>query len=102
MRSRPDISGLGGDVMSDGEFGGFLRWSLHAAVESVEPAGDGLERIRARLGQRWRPLTWQVAHPATAGISELDPRPRRGAVRGGEHRLERWHTTPLEFQVAVG
>jgi hypothetical protein len=71
-------------------------------MQSVEPAGDGLERIRARLGQRRRPLTWQVAHPATAGLSELDTRPRWGAVHGCEHRLERWHTTPLEFQVAVG
>jgi hypothetical protein len=26
-----------------------LRRALHTAAESVEPAGDGLERIRARL-----------------------------------------------------
>ncbi len=79
MRDRPGTSGLSGDVPPDGEFGAFLRRSLHAAAESVEPAADGLERIRARLGHNLRPLTWQVgragaakmiAHPAAAGLSE--------------------------------
>ena len=30
-----------------------LREALRAAAESVEPAGDGLERIRRRLGDPW-------------------------------------------------
>jgi hypothetical protein len=102
MRGRGDISGPGGDGPSDQEFGEFLRRSLHAAMEPVEPAGDGLERIRARLGHNWRPLAWQLAHSAVAGISELDARPRRGAVPGGEQRLERHNPTPLDLQVAVG
>src|SRR5262245_45000441 len=32
-----------------GDYEDFLRGALHAAVDSVEPAGDGLERIRGRL-----------------------------------------------------
>ena len=32
-----------------GDYEDFLRGALHAAVDSVEPAGDGLGRIRARL-----------------------------------------------------
>lgn len=79
MRNGPGISGLSGDVPPEVEFGEFLRRSLHAAAESIEPAGDGLERIYARLGHSWRPRTRQVgrpgaagmiAHPAAAGLSE--------------------------------
>ena len=32
-----------------GDYEDFLRGALHAAVDSAEPADDGLERIRARL-----------------------------------------------------
>ena len=33
----------------DSDFGELLRLALHAEADSIEPAGDGLERIRARL-----------------------------------------------------
>jgi hypothetical protein len=55
-----------------------LRRALRAAAESVEPAGDGLERIRGRL-TRPRPLAvawlmagWtDVAHPAMLRIEPV-------------------------------
>ncbi|HXZ70960.1 MAG TPA: hypothetical protein VEH31_08845, partial [Streptosporangiaceae bacterium] len=45
-----------------GDYEDFLRGALHAAVDSVEPAGDGLERIRGRLAPP-RPLlvAWLAA-----------------------------------------
>src|SRR5215468_611219 len=40
----------------------FLRGALHGAVDSVEPAGDGLERIRARLATPHPlPVAWLMA-----------------------------------------
>src|SRR6185312_6802686 len=45
-----------------GDYEDFLRGALHAAVDSVEPAGDGLERIRARLTTpRPLPVAWLMA-----------------------------------------
>lgn len=40
----------------------YLRAALHAAADSLEPRGDGLERIRARLQHR-RPISiaWLIA-----------------------------------------
>src|SRR6516164_5553996 len=45
-----------------GDFEDFLRGALHAAVDSAEPASDGLERIRARLTTpRPLPVAWLMA-----------------------------------------
>jgi hypothetical protein len=45
-----------------GDYEDFLRGALHAAVDSAEPAGDGLERIRARLTTpRPLPVAWLLA-----------------------------------------
>src|SRR5690348_7466313 len=45
-----------------GDYEDFLRGALHAAVDSVEPAGDGLERIRALLTvPRPLPVAWLTA-----------------------------------------
>src|SRR5436190_22445341 len=45
-----------------GDYEDFLRGALHAAVDSVEPAGDGLERIRGRLAPPHPlPVAWLVA-----------------------------------------
>ena len=45
-----------------GDYEDFLRGALHAAVDSVEPAGDGLERIRARLTMPHPlPVAWLMA-----------------------------------------
>ena len=45
-----------------GDFEDFLRGALHASVDSAEPAGDGLERIRARLTTpRPLPVAWLLA-----------------------------------------
>jgi hypothetical protein len=38
----------------------YLRAALHAAADSLEPRGDGLERIRARLA-RPRAIAWVLA-----------------------------------------
>jgi hypothetical protein len=39
----------------------YLRAALHAAADSLEPRGDGLERIRARLHARPRVVAWLLA-----------------------------------------
>ena len=45
-----------------GDYEDFLRGALHAAVDSAEPAGDGLERIRARLTTPHPlPVAWLLA-----------------------------------------
>ena len=45
-----------------GDYEDFLRGALHAAVDSAEPAGDGLERIRARLTTPHPlPVAWLMA-----------------------------------------
>jgi hypothetical protein len=45
-----------------GDFEDFLRGALHAAVDPAEPAGDGLERIRARLTTPHPlPVAWLMA-----------------------------------------
>src|SRR5215470_4682848 len=45
-----------------GDYEDFLRGALHAAVDSVEPTGDGLERIRGRLAPPHPlPVAWLAA-----------------------------------------
>jgi hypothetical protein len=45
-----------------GDYEDFLRGALHAAVDSAEPAGDGLERIRTRLTTPHPlPVAWLLA-----------------------------------------
>src|SRR5262249_50054942 len=45
-----------------GDYEDFLRGALHAAVDSAQPAGDGLERIRARLTTPHPlPVAWLMA-----------------------------------------
>ena len=45
-----------------GDYEDLLRGALHAAVDSTEPAGDGLERIRARLTTPHPlPVAWLMA-----------------------------------------
>ena len=54
MRGKSDVSLMSGGISSDHEFGEYLRGLLRATVEPIEPAEDGLKRIRALLGQRSR------------------------------------------------
>jgi len=49
MGGKSGVSGLAGGTSSDHELGSYVRLLLRAAVESIEPAEDGLTRIRARL-----------------------------------------------------
>jgi hypothetical protein len=45
-----------------GDYEDFLRGALRAAVEPVQPAGDGLERIRGRLAPPYPLLVaWLIA-----------------------------------------
>src|SRR5215472_6552945 len=45
-----------------GDFEDVLRGALHAAVDSAQPAGDGLERIRSRLTTPHPlPVAWLMA-----------------------------------------
>ena len=47
---------------SDREYDELLRRALHEAVDWLEPSGDGLERIRARLTRpRSTPVAWVMA-----------------------------------------
>jgi hypothetical protein len=39
----------------------YLRAALHAAADSLQPRGDGLERIRVRLQRRPRAVAWLLA-----------------------------------------
>jgi hypothetical protein len=39
----------------------YLRAALHAAADSLQPRGDGLERIRVRLQHRPRAIAWILA-----------------------------------------
>jgi len=54
MGGKSGVSGLAGGISSDHELGEYVRLLLRAAVESIEPGEGGLNRIRARLGQRPR------------------------------------------------
>src|SRR2546429_493290 len=72
-----------------GDYEDLLRGALHAAVDSAEPADDGLERIRARLTTPHPlPLAWLMAvcswvasrarAPATRGAAAVGPPPGQG------------------------
>ena len=52
MGGKSDVSQLSGGLSSEHELGEYLRQLLHAAVEPIEPADNGLKRIRARLALR--------------------------------------------------
>jgi hypothetical protein len=59
----------------------WLRRALHAEADSIEPAGDGLERIRARLtAPRPAPVAWITA--ALAGTA--------GRALGGLESVRAW------------
>src|ERR1700735_1984722 len=56
----------------DHDFDEVLRRALHAAADSVQPAGDGLERIRARLTRPVPlPVAWVMASYRSASGAVL-------------------------------
>ena len=56
----------------DPQYEDVLRRALHAAADGIEPAGDGLERIRARLtAPRPLPVVWLVTGYAAAASTVL-------------------------------
>ena len=64
--------------MTDGrdEYGEILRRALHAEAETVVPAADGLDRIRARVKEQpprfgWSWFTAGWARPAMAGAAAV-------------------------------
>src|SRR5579864_4329214 len=66
-----------------------LRRALHAVADTIEPAGDGLERIRERLSRprplavAWLMVGWTVlAQPL---LLRMEP-----AVAGAAGRLRSW------------
>jgi hypothetical protein len=67
MGGKSGVSGLARGTTSHHELGEYVRLLLRAAVESIEPAEDGLKRIRARLGQRPRRATRGLAYRRAAG-----------------------------------
>jgi hypothetical protein len=68
MGGKSGVSGLAEGTSSDHELGSYVRLLLRAAVESIEPAEDGLTRIRARLGQRPRRAAGGLACRRAAGV----------------------------------
>ena len=61
---------------ADREFEELLSRALHAAVDPVEPADDGLDRIRARLATPYSaPIAWIMA------VSYSAARSARGALQ---------------------
>ncbi len=79
------------------DFEEFLRRALHAAADPVEPSGDGLEQIRARLtAPHPLPVAWLLAacsgvsRRAVGGLDYLSARLRGvGGASGG-----RWRARP--------
>ena len=69
------LVGLAGGTSSDHELGEYVRLLLRAAVESIEPAEDGLEGIHARTGQRPRRADGGLACRRAAGM-QARQRPR--------------------------
>jgi hypothetical protein len=67
MGGKSGVSGMARGISSDHELGEYVRLLLQATVESVEPAEDGLKRIRARLGQRPRPTVGGLQRRWAAG-----------------------------------
>jgi len=67
MGGKSGVSGLAGGISSDHELGEYVRLLLRAAVESIEPGEGGLNRIRARLGQRPRRAAGGLACRRAAG-----------------------------------
>src|SRR6266516_2479078 len=68
------------------DFEDFVRRALHAAADSAEPSGDGLQRIRARLRAPYPvPVAWLMA-----ACSEVSRR-----ALGGLDAVSSWlHTMP--------
>jgi len=54
----------------DRDFDESLRRALHAAADSINPAGDGLERIRARTAVAL-PVAWMMGSGRAGGWSVL-------------------------------
>ena len=92
-----------------GDFEDVLRQALHAAVDAIEPADDGLTRIMRRLTAPWavRQLALLVTdcmdlarlitiwlEPAFTGAMRLRRRNHAGNPRGSSHRATRAPVRP--------
>jgi hypothetical protein len=79
-------SGHDGTPPQGHDFGDFLRRSLHAAADHIEPNAESLERIRARVrsgpAHAWR-MRSGAGTPFAAGTA-----PRQATGRGGLTRSE--------------
>lgn len=58
-------------MQRDRKFEQFLRWSLHAAAESVAVREDGLDRIRGRLAEVRRAAALERAERLAPGPARL-------------------------------
>src|SRR5262245_3422546 len=80
MGGKSGVSGLAGGISSDHELGEYVRLLLRATVAPREPGEGGLNRIRARLGQRPRWAAGGLACRRPAG--RLGGRWAAGQVAG--------------------
>jgi hypothetical protein len=69
-----------------------FRRALHAAAEQVEPADNGLERIKARVSHR-RPMPWPLAF--------VDVALTRLSLRVPDGVWSVWDKVALQFQAAL-
>jgi hypothetical protein len=91
------------------EFGEFVRQSLHAAADQVEPHADGLERIRARIssGPAHAHVPEAVAKGPVASGGFLADLFRRWSHQGGHARhaprsARQWQVAVLRPAFAAG
>ena len=101
-------SGHDGTPPQGKDFGDFLRRSLHAAADHIEPSVEGLERIRARV--RSGPAHASRATSGSASSGFLADAVRRwNALRGGHgstpgHRARRardWREALIRPAIAL-
>ena len=101
-------SGHDGTPPQGKDFGDFLRRSLHAAADHIEPSVEGLERIRARV--RSGPAHASRAASGSASSGFLADAVRRwNALRGGHggtpgHRARRardWREALIRPAIAL-
>jgi hypothetical protein len=78
-----------------------LRRALHAVADTIEPAADGLERIRARL-TRPRPLAVAWAMAAWTSLVQALQLRLEPAAHGKSGRLGSWLRQVIRSLEAVG